>query len=258
MDIVNHCIDDILVQGARPLFFLDYFASSYLRPEMVAEIVTGVADACRESGCVLLGGETAEMPGVYSSGEFDVAGTIVGCMERDRILPRRDIRPGDLIIGLGSSGPHTNGFSLLRKIFGDSDFNVLRPELGMSLGDALLAPHRSYLNLLMPLIDEPASPIKGLAHLTGGGFIENIPRILPYGIGAQIHTGSWTIPPIFLLAQQLGRISNREMHRVFNLGIGMVVIAAAQDVPAIQAAIPEPTWVIGEIIENEKHSVRLL
>ena len=258
MDIVNHCIDDILVQGARPLFFLDYFASSYLRPEMVAEIVAGVAEACRESGCVLLGGETAEMPGVYASGEFDVAGTIVGCMERDRILPRRDIRPGDRIIGLGSSGPHTNGFSLLRKIFSESDFNVVRPELSMSLGDALLAPHRSYLNLLMPLIDEPASPIKGLAHLTGGGFIENIPRILPWGIGAQIHTGSWTIPPLFLLAQQLGRISNREMHRVFNLGIGMVVIAAAQDVPAIQAAIPEPTWVIGEIIENEKHSVRLV
>ncbi len=250
VDIVNHCIDDILVQGARPLFFLDYFAASRLEPGVVAEIVTGMAEACQAAGCVLLGGETAEMPGVYQAGEFDIAGTIVGCVERGRILPRRDISPGDRLIGLRSSGPHTNGYSLLRKIFEGYDLLSLLPELGEPLADTLLAPHRSYLDLLLPLLKDTASPIKGLSHLTGGGFLENIPRILPVGLGAYIHIGSWPVPPIFRLVQERGQISDDEMHRVFNMGIGMVAIVSPQDVSAVQSAIAEPTWVVGEIVRG--------
>lgn len=257
-DIVNHCIDDILVQGARPLFFLDYYASSHLNPEKMAEVVKGMAKACLGSSCVILGGETAEMPGVYSEGEFDLAGTIIGCLEKDSILPRKDIRPGDCLIGIRSSGPHTNGYSLLRKLFAGTDLNAVRPELGMSLADALLAPHRSYLPLLMPIIEQGDSPIKGLAHLTGGGFIENIPRVLPKGIGVHIHLGSWPIPPLFQLVQQLGKITDLEMYRVFNLGIGMVVIVAAEDVQALQAGLPEQTWLIGEVVADKSHQVRLV
>jgi phosphoribosylformylglycinamidine cyclo-ligase/phosphoribosylamine--glycine ligase/phosphoribosylformylglycinamidine cyclo-ligase len=177
-DIVNHCIDDILVQGARPLFFLDYIASSKINPEMIASVVTGMAAACRESGCALLGGETAEMPGVYQPGEFDVAGTIVGVVERSRILPRRgDLQAGDVLIGLRSSGPHTNGYSLIRKIFQDISLDTYFEELKATLAEALLAPHRSYLPLLHSAFSAQHSAIKALAHLTGGGFIENIPRV---------------------------------------------------------------------------------
>ena len=257
IDIVNHCINDILVQGARPLFFLDYFATSRLIPQTVAEVVEGIAQACREAGCVLLGGETAEMPGVYLPGEFDVAGTIVGCLEREQMLPRPEIRPGDVLIGLRSNGPHTNGFSLLRQIFEGADLLAILPGLNGSLADALLAPHRSYLNLLLPLVEDPANPILGLAHLTGGGFIENIPRVLPKGLGARINRASWPIPPLFQLAQTRGSISDDEMYRVFNMGIGMVVITHRQDAPAVQDALPEPTWVIGEVVEDEMHGVRL-
>ncbi|HEX7974743.1 MAG TPA: phosphoribosylamine--glycine ligase [Anaerolineales bacterium] len=257
IDIVNHCINDILVQGARPLFFLDYFATARLDPHTVAEVVSGIAQACREAGCVLIGGETAEMPGVYSPGEFDLAGTIVGCLERERMLPRPDIRPGDVLVGLRSSGPHTNGYSLLRRIFEDADLLATLPELNGSLADALLAPHRSYLDLLLPLIQDPTNPILGLAHLTGGGFFENIPRVLPRGLGARIARASWPIPPIFTLAQARGAISEAEMYRVFNMGIGMVAIIRNTDAPAVQASLPETTWVIGEVVEDEQHGVRL-
>ena len=190
-DIVNHCIDDILVQGARPLFFMDYFATSKLDPEQTAEVVTGIAEACKEAGMALLGGETAEMPGVYQPNEFDLAGTIVGVLERDDILPRANIKAGDVLIGLKSSGPHTNGYSLIRKIFADTSLESVIPELGCSLADALLAPHRSYYPVLYPLL----SHVKALAHITGGGFIENIPRILPDNLDAKIQIGSWTVPP---------------------------------------------------------------
>jgi len=257
IDIVNHCINDILVQGARPLFFLDYFATARLNPHTVAEVVDGIAQACREAGCVLIGGETAEMPGVYCPGEFDLAGTIVGCLERELMLPRPEIRPGDVLIGLRSSGPHTNGFSLLRSIFQGVDLLETLPGLNGSLGDALLAPHRSYLNLLLPLIEDPAVPLLGLAHLTGGGFIENIPRVLPRGAGARIQRGSWPIPPLFKLAQARGSVSEAEMYRVFNMGIGMVAITHPQDAAAVQAALPETTWVIGEVVQDEKQGVRL-
>jgi phosphoribosylformylglycinamidine cyclo-ligase len=247
-DIVNHCIDDILVQGARPLFFLDYFATSKLTPETCAEVVTGISEACKEAGCALLGGETAEMPGVYMPGEFDVAGTIVGVVERERILPRPDLHPGDVLVGLASSGPHTNGYSLIRKIFENIPLETVFPELGKSLADALLAPHRSYLNLLHPHLEL----VKGLAHLTGGGFIENIPRVLPENIDAAIHRDTWKVPALFQLIQQQGEVAPEEMFRVFNMGIGMVAIVDKKDVAALQKAIPEQTFVIGELVEGEK------
>ncbi len=251
-DIVNHCINDILVQGARPLFFLDYFATSALKPEVTAEIVTGMAAACREAGCVLLGGETAEMPGVYAPGEFDVAGTIVGLVEYERILPRLDIQAGDLLVGLPSSGPHTNGFSLIRQIFGDENLESDYPELGGSLAEALLAPHRSYLSWMLPVFGLDPSPVKALAHLTGGGFIENIPRILPEGLGAVVHWGTWMIPPLFKLIQSQGNIAWDEMARVFNLGIGMVAVVLPGDLNRFQAALPQPGMVIGEIVPGRK------
>ena len=252
-DIVNHCIDDILVQGARPLFFLDYIASSKLDPEMVAAVVTGMAAACRESGCALLGGETAEMPGVYQPGEFDVAGTIVGLVDRAQILPRTsELRAGDVLIGLRSSGPHTNGYSLIRKIFQDIALDTYFEELGSTLADALLIPHRSYLPLLQSAFSIQHSAIKALAHLTGGGFIENIPRILPDHLDAQIDPGSWPVLPIFDLIQEQGDIDAQEMYRVFNMGIGMIAIVAPENVSTVQAAIPEETYVIGQLIPGEK------
>ncbi len=254
-DIVNHCINDILVQGARPLFFLDYFATAHLNPEVTAEIVTGISIACKAAGCVLLGGETAEMPGVYATGEFDVAGTIVGMVERERILPRPDLRPGDLLVGLPSSGPHTNGYSLIRQVFQNVPLDTYFPELGGSLADALLAPHRSYLGWLQPALDLEPCPVKGLAHLTGGGFIENIPRILPAGTAALVQWGSWPIPPLFTLIQSHGNIPWDEMARVFNLGIGMVVVVAEQDLDRLQAALPQPGWVIGKLTAGDKKVV---
>lgn len=251
-DIVNHCIDDILVQGARPLFFMDYFATSKLNPEQTAEVVTGIAEACQASAMALLGGETAEMPGVYTPGEFDVAGTIIGILERDRILPRTtELKAGDVLIGLRSSGPHTNGYSLIRRVFAETPLETVFPELGLSLADALLAPHRAYLNLLTPVLG-PLSLVKALAHLTGGGFIENIPRILPADLDAVIHLGSWPVPPLWKLIQDKGGIATEEMYRVFNMGIGMVVIVDPANVAAVQKLIPEETFVIGKLAAGER------
>jgi phosphoribosylaminoimidazole synthetase len=251
-DIVNHCINDILVQGARPLFFMDYFATSKLNPEQTADVVTGIAEACKESGIALLGGETAEMPGVYRDGEFDVAGTIVGVLERARLLPRSNLLAGDLILGLPSSGPHTNGYSLIRKVFEGADLQSIHPELGCSLVDALLAPHRSYFNALYPHLDK----VKALAHLTGGGFIENIPRILPERLSAVIGLNSWQVPPLWKLIQEKGNISTEEMYRVFNMGIGMVAIVDKSVASDLQSAMLEPTFIIGELIDGE-HKVIL-
>ncbi len=251
-DIVNHCIDDILVQGARPLFFMDYFATSKLVPEQTAEVVTGIAEACKQAGMVLLGGETAEMPGVYAPQEFDLAGTIVGVLERDAILPRTsELKAGDVLIGLSSSGPHTNGYSLIRRVFADTPLEMVFPELGLPLADALLAPHRSYLNLLWPLIGSPPSGLKALAHLTGGGFIENIPRVLPEHLDAEIHLGSWPLPPLWPLIQEKGNIPAEEMYRVFNMGIGMLAIVEETGVAQFQASVPEPVFVIGRLVEGQ-------
>ena len=246
-DIVNHCINDILVQGAHPLFFMDYFATSKLNPEVTAEVVTGMAEACRQAGIALLGGETAEMPGVYQPNEFDVAGTIIGAVERDEILPR-NLKIGDVLIGLPSSGPHTNGYSLIRKIFSNTQLDTIFPELDIPLYQALLAPHRSYLAVLHPLL----SHIKALAHITGGGFIENIPRVLPDDLDAHIHLESWTPPALWKLIQSEGQVSTDEMYRVFNMGIGMIVIADKNAVDTIQSSIHEPTFVIGELVKGER------
>jgi phosphoribosylaminoimidazole synthetase len=247
-DLVNHCINDILVQGARPLFFMDNFATSRLVPEQTAEVVTGIAEACKKAGMALLGGETAEMPSVYQPNEFDVAGTIVGILEREEVLPRNNIKAGDVLIGLQSSGPHTNGFSLIRKIFTDLPLEVIVPELQLSLADALLVSHRSYYSLLYTHL----SRIKALAHITGGGFIENIPRVLPIGLDAIIHTGAWPIPPLWNLIQQKGKVDPDEMYRVFNMGIGMVLIADQDSAPDIQNLIPETTYIIGELIQGHQ------
>src|SRR6266496_1980966 len=236
-DIVNHCINDILVQGAKPLFFMDYFATSKLKPEQTAEVVSGIAEACKQAEMVLLGGETAEMPGVYCEGEFDVAGTIVGVLERDSILPRPTIQAGDVLIGFASSGPHTNGYSLIRKVFDDAS-------LENNLIDALLVPHRSYYSVLYPLL----SDVKALAHITGGGFIENIPRVLPDNLNAVIHLNSWETPPLWELIQQRGNISTEEMYRVFNMGIGMIAIVDQSRVSNLQSSVREPTFVIGELV----------
>lgn len=254
-DIVNHCIDDILVQGARPLFFLDYFASSCLQPEIIAEIITGMADACREAGCVLIGGETAEMPGVYQENELDIAGTIVGLVEYGNILPKANLQAGDLLVGLRSSGFHTNGFSLLRRIFQDTPFDTIFPGMDCPLEDVLLEPHRSYLPLLGPALDASDSPVKALAHLTGGGIIDNLPRVLPQHLNANIRRGSWQVPPIFSILQEKGNVSDDEMLRVFNMGIGMVAVIAPENIMRFQEMLPEEAWVIGELAAGDRKIV---
>ena len=250
MDIVNHCIDDILVQGARPLFFMDYYASSKLHPEILVEIVSGMSIACKAAGCALLGGETAEMPGVYLDGEFDVAGTIVGIVEKDDILPKASIQAGDVVIGLQSSGPHTNGYSLIREVFKDLPLGFTYPELGIPIKDAILQPHRSYLKLIQPILTRNNRLIKGIAHITGGGFRDNIPRVLPAYLDAVIDRNAWHVPPLYALIQEIGKISDDEMYRVFNMGIGMVLILEAQNAGEVQKMIPEETWLIGEIVKG--------
>ena len=247
MDIVNHCIDDVLVQSARPLFFLDYIAASVLDADMVAEVVRGMADACRAAGCALLGGETAEMPGVYLPGAFDIAGTLVGVAERSELLPRSDVASGDVLIGVGSSGPHTNGYSLLRKVFDWIPMDVVPDGFDRPLGETLLEPHRSYLDVLRPALD--SGSVKALAHITGGGLPENLPRVLPADVDARIELGSWPVSPLFRLARELTpQMSTDELYRTLNMGIGMVIVCAPDDATAVQATIDEPTWLIGELI----------
>ena len=228
-DLVNHCVNDILVQGARPLFFLDYLATGRLLPDIAEQVVAGVARGCRENGCALIGGETAEMPGFYADGEYDIAGFIVGLVDRANIVDGRAIAPGDVLIGLPSAGLHTNGYSLARRVLfevrGYAPETFLA-ELGATVGDALLAPHRSYLNAVAPLIDEGLA--KGMAHITGGGITDNVPRALPQGCEAWIDRRAWDVPPIFRLLQRAGAISDEEMFRSFNMGIGLIVVCAAE------------------------------
>jgi phosphoribosylformylglycinamidine cyclo-ligase len=245
-DLVNHCVNDILVQGARPLFFLDYVASSVLVPEQIAEIVTGCAAACKDVGCALLGGETAEMPGVYQSGEIDLVGTVVGVVDRDSIIDGTRIQPGDTILALPSSGLHTNGYSLARKILADLNWSERRDDLNeVSIGDALLAVHRCYLDAYGRIVDAGID-VRGLAHITGGGVIDNLPRILPPNTGAIIRKGQWPLPPIFALMQQQGQIADNEMFHVFNMGLGMLVI-----VPPGQAESVPLAHIVGEIVGNK-------
>ncbi|HEX9069757.1 MAG TPA: phosphoribosylformylglycinamidine cyclo-ligase [Ktedonobacterales bacterium] len=221
-DLVNHCVNDILVCGARPLFFLDYIALGTMEPAKVAALVRGVARACRENGCALIGGETAAMPGMYASGEYDLAGSITGVVARERIVSGEGIRPDDVVIGLPSAGLHTNGYSLARAVFEHDDLAAPRPELGMSLGDALLAPHLSYLAAVRPMLDRAL--IAGMAHITGGGLTENLPRVLPDGVSVTLDARAWDVLPIFQLIQRQGRVTWTEMQRVFNLGIGYILI----------------------------------
>lgn len=257
-DIVNHCTNDILACGARPIFFLDYFAAGKIVPEQVADVVTGMAEACRSAGCALVGGETAELPGIYANGEFDVVGFVVGMAARDRLVLGDNIVPGDAVLALLSSGLHTNGYSLARKVFGlDAGESRARerlsqyvPELGRTLGEALTEPHRSYLPELGPLLDLPERPIKGLAHITGGGLVDNIPRVLPAGLAVELDTGAWKVPPLFRLIQQEGNIPDGEMRRVFNMGLGMIVILSQEYCPQVAASSPNMMRV-GTVIEQQ-------
>ncbi|MFY9570251.1 MAG: phosphoribosylformylglycinamidine cyclo-ligase [Blastocatellia bacterium] len=229
-DLVCHCVNDILVQGARPLFFLDYIASGRLVPQTIASLVEGLARGCKEAGCALIGGETAEMPGFYAESEYDVAGFIVGVVDRALIIDGSRIHSGDVMIGLPSVGLHTNGYSLARKLVfevGGYALDTQIEELGCTAAQELLKPHRSYLRGLDGLLE--SGVIKGLAHITGGGLLENIPRILPEGTAAQIDAGSWPILPVFELLTRIGNVPVREMYRTFNMGIGMVVITAAEN-----------------------------
>jgi phosphoribosylformylglycinamidine cyclo-ligase len=233
-DLVNHCVNDILVQGAEPLFFLDYLATGRLSPAVAEQVVTGVARACKENGCALIGGETAEMPGFYADGEYDIAGFIVGAVERSRIIDGRSVVAGDALVALPSAGLHTNGYSLARRVFFELagwQCDTFVHELGMTIGEALLAPHRSYLSVVRPLLE--GGGIKGLAHITGGGLTENLPRALPEGCEAEIDLKAWTIPPIFQLLQTHGAISREEMFRAFNMGVGLVIVCASREAERI-------------------------
>jgi len=251
IDIVNHSTNDILVQGAKPIFFLDYIATSKLMPEIAADMVKGMAEACREAGCVLIGGEIAEMPGVYIEGESDIAGCIVGIVDRPKIIDGSKVRQGDVLVGIASSGLHTNGFSLVRKVlFEDNDYRVDRyvPELGAVLGDVLLTPHKSYLNPVTAVMEE--YEIHAMAHLTGGGFYGNIPRVLPSDCQATVERRYWAVPPIFQFIQDKGNIDSAEMHRTFNMGVGFVLIVGKEqgiDVVRKLEEMGETAWIIGEV-----------
>ena len=258
-DLVNHCVNDILVQGARPLFFLDYIATGKLLPEVVAGIVEGIANGCVENGCVLLGGETAEMPDFYSAGEYDVAGFIVGIADREKVIEGKQIVPGDLLLALPSIGLHTNGYSLARKLFFEVagyDANTYVDELGMSVGEALLLAHVSYLKPLEELLD--SALIKGLVHITGGGLTDNIPRILPEGTAVQIDKGSWPVLPIFELMQQIGNVAEAEMYRTFNMGVGMVLVTSLQDSEMVKSHLKHVVlYDIGRVVSgNREVSIR--
>lgn len=254
-DLVNHCVNDILVQGATPLFFMDYLATGRMEEGVVTDVVRGVAEACLKNGCALLGGETAEMPDFYGEGEYDLAGFVVGVVEKGEILDGSLVEKGDVLIGLGSSGLHTNGYSLARKIvFEAMGLHVgdLVPGLNRTLEEALMAVHRSYLTSVRPLL--ATGRIRGLAHVTGGGIPGNLARILGEGLGAVIARESWEIPPLFRVLQEGGRVAIEEMFRVFNMGVGMIAVAApeqAQSVADDLAAAGEASWLLGEVVDGE-------
>lgn len=248
-DLVNHCIDDIAVLGARPLFFLDYIGAEKLEPPVFAQILRGFTKACRAGGCALIGGETAQMPGMYRKGEYDLAGCIVGVVERRKMIDGSRIKPGDVILGLPSNGLHTNGYSLARKIF----FEQLRlkpggrlPGLKLSLGEELLRPHKNYQPLLAQV---PNGKLKGLAHITGGGLVDNLPRVLPNDCDAVIETARWQVPAIFQLLQAGGKVDTAEMYQVFNMGIGMVAIVAPNDAAAVAKQLRAK--VIGGVVRGQ-------
>jgi len=254
-DLVNHCVNDILVQGARPLFFLDYLACGPVPESTITEVVRGVAEACLENGCALLGGETAQMPDFYAAGEYDLAGFIVGVVERSKIVDGSRIRPGDVLIGLPSSGLHTNGYTLARKIVSERmglSAHDPFPGEGGTVADVLLRVHRSYLPSVWPTLER--NLVRGLAHITGGGIPGNLPRILPEGCGAVISASSWEVPATFRTLQRAGGVDEDEMRRVFNMGVGMIVVCAPEDEAAVSAlleAAGEAPWRLGAIEAGE-------
>ena len=260
VDLVNHCVNDILVQGAEPLFFLDYLATGRLLPEVIESIVTGLATACRDNNCALLGGETAEMPGFYGDGEYDVAGFIVGVVDKERLVNGRTVAVGDVLVGVPSSGLHTNGYSLARRIVFDAlrltvDSHVA--DLGMTVGDALLEPHRSYLSMIRPILDY--GTIKGMAHITGGGITDNLPRVLPHGTAAVVDASAWEVPPLFRWLQQGGHVPIEDMMRTFNMGIGLIAVTAPdrseQLIDELAARGGRNARVIGEVVAGEPPAV---
>lgn len=255
IDAVAMCVNDIVVQGAEPLFFLDYLACDKVVPEKIEAIVAGIAEGCHQAGCALIGGETAEMPGMYAEGEYDIAGFTVGVVDKSKIINGADIAPGDAVIGLSSSGVHSNGFSLVRKLLLEQEGYSLQdsvPELEGTLGDALLAPTKIYVKPLLALLEQ--LPVKGMAHITGGGFIENIPRMLPDHVNVDIEYGSWPILPIFELMQRKGSISNRDMFTTFNMGIGLVLVVKAEDAEKAVGFLKEQgeeAYIIGKVTAGE-------
>ena len=252
IDIVSHCVNDILVQGAHPLFFLDYLATGRLDPAVVEAVVAGVAEGCRRAGCALIGGETAEMPGFYGDQDYDLAGTIVGIVERDRIVTGAAIQQGDVIVALGSTGLHTNGYSLARHIFFEQaglSVDATVDGLDGTVGEALLQPHRCYAPSVLPLLEQ--YDVRGMAHITGGAMTDNIPRILPPGVDALIRLDSFSPPPIFQVIQRLGSVPDDDMRRTFNLGVGYVCIVPAEQADHVRAALDaagETAWILGEIV----------
>lgn len=254
-DLVNHCVNDILVQGARPLFFLDYFATGKLEPETTVAVVEGISIACKENNCVLLGGETAEMPGFYKDGEYDLAGFIVGVVDKRKVIDGKNITAGDIVLGLPSNGLQTNGYSLARKLFfevGGYKTDSFVEELGETVGDALLKTHTSFLKPLSAFLD--SGKIKGLAHITGGGFLENIPRILPENVSVEIERGTWNELPVFAAMQKLGNVADQEMFRTFNMGIGMVIICSENDKDFLKDNLGE-YFEIGRVTKGSKEVV---
>jgi phosphoribosylformylglycinamidine cyclo-ligase len=254
-DLVNHCVNDILVQGARPLFFLDYVGVGRLEPGVVETLVSGIARGCRANGCALLGGETAEMPDFYAAGEYDLAGTIVGMVEEDRVIDGSGIRAGDAIVALASSGLHTNGYSLARKIVFDRlglGVDDAFPEEEGSVADVLLRVHKSYLRALMPVIERGG--VRGLAHITGGGLTDNVPRVLPKEVDARFDLSSWEVPSVFRVLQREGGVDALEMFRAFNMGVGMIAVVPAADADSVVAELGgagETAWIAGEIVPGE-------
>lgn len=261
-DLVNHCVNDIAVQGATPLFFLDYFATGKLEAGVAAQVVEGLARGCRRNGCALIGGETAEMPGLYAPGEYDLAGFIVGAAERNRLLTGRRIRAGDVLLALPSTGLHTNGYSLARKLLFEVagyDASTVVPELEGTVADALLQVHRSYLKPVRALARKGL--LRGAAHITGGGLTENTPRMLPAGLAAEIDTGAWTIPPIFELLRRLGKLPEDDYRRTFNLGIGMILAVSgkrARRAEVVLRKLGEPCFAAGRVVAQKRRGPRVV
>ena len=248
VDIVNHCVNDIFTCGAEPLYFLDYIGTGKVLPDKVVIIAQGLANACKDVGCALIGGEIAEMPSIYSGTDYDLVGVITGVVEKSKIINGSTIQPGDIILGLPSSGLHTNGYSLVRNIFDETKevLDVHYPELGRTLGEALLEPHRCYYNQIKPHLPL----IKGMAHITGGGLLDNVPRILPEGTSAEFDSSAWTVPHIFKLIQERGNVDLMEMYHVFNMGVGMTVVCSPENSKELSNMLPEAA-VIGEITRRD-------